>query len=99
MCSFSPSSLPFPRSCTNPTRYSTDYSATLFAAAGVKNSGGVAIVTAATNMTGTIIGVLFLDRWGRRRTLLTALPVAIVALFMVAMCFHFMTLPTGGRVS
>ena len=57
-----------------------DYSGTLFAAAGLKNPIAVSISVAATNVTATTIGVLFLDSYGRRRTYLTGAPICIVAL-------------------
>jgi hypothetical protein len=61
------------------------------------NKGGLHRI-AGTNLVSTTIGVLFLDRYGRRRTLLTGIPVAIIALTMASMCFFFMTKPTGGKL-
>ncbi|KAK4705429.1 hypothetical protein P7C70_g784, partial [Phenoliferia sp. Uapishka_3] len=74
------------------------YSGTLFAAAGLKNPTAVSISVAATNVTATTIGVIFLDKVGRRRTYLIGAPICIAALCMASMCFHFMTIPTGGKL-
>ncbi|KAI5478831.1 general substrate transporter [Pseudohyphozyma bogoriensis] len=74
------------------------YSATLFQYAGLKNPTAISISVAATNLTATLVGAVFLDKYGRRRTYLTGAPIAIIALCMAAMCFHFLTLSTGGKL-
>ncbi|KAI5476172.1 MFS transporter, SP family, arabinose:H+ symporter [Pseudohyphozyma bogoriensis] len=74
------------------------YSGTIFAAAGLKNSNAVTIAVAATNVTSTTVGTLFLDRYGRRRTWLTGAPIAMLALVFGSMCFHFMTESTSGKL-
>ncbi|KAK4702327.1 hypothetical protein P7C70_g3894, partial [Phenoliferia sp. Uapishka_3] len=74
------------------------YSGTLFAAAGLKNSNAVSIAVAATNFVSTTLGVIFLDKVGRRRTYLIGAPICIAALCFSSMCFHFMTVSTGGKL-
>ncbi|KAL8278255.1 hypothetical protein RQP46_009428 [Phenoliferia psychrophenolica] len=74
------------------------YSGTLFAAAGLKNPTAVSISSRFQSSESTTIGVLFLDRVGRRRTYLIGAPICIVALCMASMIFYYMTLPTGGKL-
>ena len=67
------------------------FAPTLIQAAGVRDPRTallVALVPAGVNAAGTVVGGMVIDRWGRRRLLLTSLACVVVALVALGGAFH-----------
>ncbi|KAF1993779.1 putative transporter [Amniculicola lignicola CBS 123094] len=65
------------------------YSATLFKIVGFKNSTAVAIVVSATNFIFSIVNLVMVDKFGRRRILLVTLFGMVVCLVIAAVSFSY----------
>lgn len=66
------------------------FSATIFETIGFDNSTAVSIIIAGTNFVFTIVAVCIIDRVGRRRILLFAIPGMCIALIVCSIAFHFL---------
>ncbi|WWC70515.1 uncharacterized protein I206_104466 [Kwoniella pini CBS 10737] len=72
------------------------YSATLFAVLGFRNATLVGMMVALINFAFTLVALKIVDPVGKRTTMLTTLPVMIVALIMVSFFLRVLTTTTGG---
>lgn len=66
------------------------FSATIFETCGFENATAVSIIIAATNFVFTFIAFCIIDKVGRRRILLFAIPCMCAALVLCAIGFHFL---------
>lgn len=66
------------------------FSATIFETIGFKNATAVSIIVAATNFVFTAIALCIVDKVGRRRILLWAIPCMAGSLVICAIAFHFL---------
>lgn len=66
------------------------FSATIFETCGFNNPTAVSIIIAATNFVFTFIALCIIDKIGRRRVLVIALPCMCAALVVCAIGFHFL---------
>lgn len=66
------------------------FSATIFETIGFDNATAVSIIIAATNFFFTGVALCIIDKVGRRRILLFAIPVMVVAMVLCAISFHFL---------
>jgi SP family myo-inositol transporter-like MFS transporter 13 len=65
------------------------YSATLFKIVGFSNATAVAITVSATNFVFSIVNLVVVDRFGRRRILLFTIAGMSICLLIAAIAFHF----------
>jgi MFS transporter, SP family, solute carrier family 2 (myo-inositol transporter), member 13 len=65
------------------------YSATLFKIVGFNNSTAVAIVVSATNFVFSIVNLVIVDKFGRRRILTTSVFGMVVCLVIAAVSFAY----------
>jgi SP family myo-inositol transporter-like MFS transporter 13 len=65
------------------------YSATLFKIVGFSNATAVAITVSATNFIFSVVNLIVVDRFGRRRILLFTLLGMSLCLVVAAVAFHF----------
>jgi SP family myo-inositol transporter-like MFS transporter 13 len=65
------------------------YSATLFKIVGFNNATAVAITVSATNFIFSIVNLVIVDKFGRRRILLVTIFGMSVCLIIAAVSFHF----------
>lgn len=65
------------------------YSATLFKIVGFNNATAVAITVSATNFIFSIVNLVIVDKFGRRRILLVTIAGMSVCLVIAAVAFHF----------
>ncbi|KAF2031750.1 putative transporter [Setomelanomma holmii] len=65
------------------------YSATLFKIVGFNNATAVAITVSATNFVFSIVNLVIVDKFGRRRILLITIFGMSVCLIIAAVSFHF----------
>lgn len=72
------------------------YSSTIFGLLGLKNSAAAGLIPAAGNAIFLFIGMTVVDRFGRRRLLVTIIPGMIAGLFWAMISFYFLTKETGG---
>lgn len=66
------------------------FSATIFETIGFDNATAVSIIVAATNFVFTGVALCIIDRVGRRRILLFAIPGMCISLVVCAIAFHFL---------
>lgn len=66
------------------------FSATIFETCGFENSTAVSIIIAATNFVFTFVAFCIIDKVGRRRILVFAIPCMCAALVLCAIGFHFL---------
>ncbi|ODV78040.1 sugar transporter [Suhomyces tanzawaensis NRRL Y-17324] len=66
------------------------FSATIFLTIGFDNATAVSIIIAATNFVFTGVALCIIDKVGRRRILLFAIPVMVVAMILCAIAFHYL---------
>lgn len=66
------------------------FSATIFETIGFDNATAVSIIIAATNFVFTGIALCIIDKIGRRRILLGAIPCMCISLVLCAIAFHFL---------
>lgn len=66
------------------------FSTTIFETIGFENSTAVSIIIAATNFVFTLVALCIIDKVGRRRILLFAIPGMCVSLILCAIAFHFL---------
>lgn len=66
------------------------FSSTIFETCGFDNPTAVSIIIAATNFVFTFIALCTIDKIGRRRTLVFAIPCMCIALVVCAIGFHFL---------
>lgn len=66
------------------------FSATIFETIGFHNATAVSIIIAATNFVFTVVALLIIDKIGRRRILLFAVPGMCASLVLCAIAFHFL---------
>lgn len=66
------------------------FSATIFETIGFDNATAVSIIIAATNFFFTGVALCIIDKVGRRRILLFAIPVMVVAMILCAISFHYL---------
>lgn len=76
------------------------FSATIFETIGFDNATAVSIIVAAANFVFTGVALCIIDRVGRRRILLFAIPGMCVSLVVCAVAFHYMgiSFKHGGTV-
>ncbi|KAI5476111.1 MFS transporter, SP family, solute carrier family 2 (myo-inositol transporter), member 13 [Pseudohyphozyma bogoriensis] len=72
------------------------YSSTIFGLIGFKNSAAAGIIPAAVNAFFVLVGLNIVDRVGRRRLLVIAIPGMLIGLVWAAVAFHYLTKSTGG---
>lgn len=72
------------------------FSATIFETSGFNNPTAVSIIVAATNFVFTFLSIFIIDRVGRRRILIIAIPCMCIALVVCAIGFHFLGVKFGG---
>ncbi|KAK4687878.1 MFS transporter, SP family, solute carrier family 2 (myo-inositol transporter), member 13, partial [Tremellales sp. Uapishka_1] len=72
------------------------YSASIFSMLGFHNATAVGLIIAGVNFIFTLVALKIVDPLGRRRTMLSTMPMMVVALVMAAIFFHYLTLDTGG---
>ncbi|ODV86714.1 hypothetical protein CANARDRAFT_6289 [[Candida] arabinofermentans NRRL YB-2248] len=65
------------------------FSSTIFKAIGFDNSTAVSIIVSGTNFIMTVVAFFIIDRVGRRRILMFALPVMMAFLVLNAIAFHY----------
>lgn len=70
------------------------FSATIFTLLGFDSPTLVSLVVAVTNFVMTCAALKLIDRIGRRRILLSSIPVMAIGLFLCAIGFVFIELPT-----
>lgn len=66
------------------------FSSTIFETCGFDNPTAVSIIIAATNFVFTFIALCTIDKIGRRRTLVFAIPCMCISLVVCAIGFHFL---------
>lgn len=66
------------------------FSATIFETIGFNNPTAVSIIIAATNFVFTGVALCIIDKVGRRRILLWAIPCMTISLVVCAIAFHFL---------
>lgn len=66
------------------------FSATIFETIGFHNATAVSIIIAATNFAFTVVALLIIDKVGRRRILVFAIPGMCGSLVLCAIAFHFL---------
>lgn len=66
------------------------FSATIFETSGFDNATAVSIIIAATNFVFTFIALCIIDKVGRRRILIFAVPCMCASLVLCAIGFHFL---------
>lgn len=66
------------------------FSSTIFETIGFDNATAVSIIIAATNFVFTGVALCIIDRVGRRRILLFAIPCMCISLVLCAIAFHFL---------
>lgn len=66
------------------------FSATIFETIGFDNATAVSIIIAATNFVFTGVALCIIDKVGRRRILLFAVPCMCASLVLCAIAFHFL---------
>ncbi|QDS76613.1 hypothetical protein FKW77_007756 [Venturia effusa] len=69
------------------------FSATIFAMVGFKNPIATSLTIALTNFVFTLGTFHFIDRLGRRRILLSSIPIMVLGLTICAIAFKFVHLP------
>ncbi|KAK7701294.1 myo-inositol transporter [Diaporthe eres] len=74
------------------------YSSTIFGLLGLKNSAAAGLIPASGNAIFLFIGMTVVDRFGRRRLLVTLIPGMIIGLFWAMISFYFLTKDTGGQL-
>lgn len=72
------------------------FSTTIFQTIGFDNSTAVSIIIAGTNFVFTLVAVCIIDRVGRRRILLFAIPGMCIALIVCAIAFHYLNVSFKG---
>ncbi|TIC22221.1 hypothetical protein E3Q12_02833 [Wallemia mellicola] len=73
------------------------YSATLFAQIGFDQPTATGLIVSGTNFLGTLFALKYIDVIGRRRIMLISAPMLVVSLTFASVCFHFLTIETGGQ--
>lgn len=68
------------------------FSATIFETCGFHNPTAVSIIIAATNFVFTGVAMFIIDKVGRRKILLVALPGMCIAMVVCAIGFHYMNI-------
>lgn len=71
------------------------FSATIFETIGFKNATAVSIIVAATNFVFTLVALCIIDKIGRRRILLWAIPGMCISLVVCAIAFHYLGVKFG----
>lgn len=71
------------------------FSATIFETCGFDNSTAVSIIIAATNFVFTFVALCIIDKVGRRRILMFAIPCMCASLVLCAIGFHFLGIVFG----
>lgn len=66
------------------------FSTTIFETIGFHNATAVSIIVAATNFVFTMVALCIIDKVGRRRILLVAIPCMCGSLVICAIAFHFL---------
>ncbi|CUM52495.1 uncharacterized protein AC631_05634 [Debaryomyces fabryi] len=66
------------------------FSATIFETIGFHNATAVSIIIAATNFVFTGVALCIIDKIGRRRILLGAIPCMCISLVLCAIAFHYL---------
>lgn len=74
------------------------YSSTIFGLLGLKNSAAAGLIPASGNAIFLFIGMTVVDRFGRRKLLVTIIPGMIIGLFWAMISFYFLTKDTGGQL-
>ncbi|WRT69342.1 uncharacterized protein IL334_006326 [Kwoniella shivajii] len=74
------------------------YSGNIFGLLGLKNSAAAGLIPAGGNAMFLFIGMTVVDRLGRRRLLVLAIPGMIIGMVWMIISFHFLTRPTGGQL-
>ncbi|KAF1921829.1 general substrate transporter [Ampelomyces quisqualis] len=69
------------------------FSATIFRLLGFSSPTLTSLSIALTNLAFTLVAFHAIDRLGRRRILLSSIPVMLLALLLSATAFHFLALP------
>ncbi|WWC65531.1 uncharacterized protein I303_108149 [Kwoniella dejecticola CBS 10117] len=72
------------------------YSGTVFGLLGLKNSAAAGLIPSGGNAMFLFIGMTIVDKVGRRRLLVTAIPGMILGMVWMIISFHFLTKQTGG---
>ncbi|RSH91581.1 hypothetical protein EHS25_009880 [Saitozyma podzolica] len=72
------------------------YSGTVFSLLGFKNGAAAGLIVSGDNALFVFVGMCIVDRMGRRRLLVVAVPFLIAGLVWASISFHFLTLSTGG---
>lgn len=75
------------------------FSATIFETIGFHNPTAVSIIIAATNFVFTGVALLIIDKVGRRRILLFAIPGMCISLVVCAIAFHFLGIKFDSNAS
>ncbi|SGZ54431.1 CIC11C00000004761 [Sungouiella intermedia] len=71
------------------------FSATIFETIGFHNATAVSIIVAATNFVFTGVALCIIDKVGRRRILLWAIPGMCISLIVCAIAFHYLGVKFG----
>ncbi|KAK6465105.1 myo-inositol transporter [Scheffersomyces coipomensis] len=74
------------------------FSPTIFETIGFHNPTAVSIIIAATNFVFTGVALLVIDRVGRRRILVLAIPVMVIAMIVCAVAFHYVHIDFGSDI-
>lgn len=75
------------------------FSTTIFETIGFHNATAVSIIIAATNFVFTGVALLIIDKVGRRRILLFAIPGMCISLVVCAIAFHYLGIKFGSGSS